>query len=235
MASSRSTEYSYVMPGDTNSLFTRHLLDGLRGAAPGPGGVIRVFDLFDYVQPRVTADEPQQHPIFKAEIEENFPVALYAGGKAPPPAPPTPPAEDYAFDAFVNYSGQKADRRWVRDTLLPHLEKAGLRVTADFRAPLGVPKITFAEDAVQHSRYTLVVLSPAYLDSSFAEFDGLLGQHLGQEQARYRVLPLMVEECMPRLGLRILPILDMSDEEEFEINVERLVYQLRQPPEGRRR
>jgi len=34
LASSRSTEYSYVLPGAENSLFTRHLLAGLRGGIP---------------------------------------------------------------------------------------------------------------------------------------------------------------------------------------------------------
>ena len=77
LASSRSTESSYILPGAANSLFTQHLMAGLRGAAPGPGGVIRIFDLFHYLQPRVTSDQPRQHPIFKAEVEENFPIALY--------------------------------------------------------------------------------------------------------------------------------------------------------------
>jgi hypothetical protein len=39
----------------------------------------------------------------------------------------------------------------------------------------------------------------------------------------------MREECQPRLGLRTLFFLDMTDEDEFEMNIERLVYQLQQP------
>ena len=70
LASSRSDEYSYVEPGASNSLFTEHLLGGLRGGAPGAGGVIRIFDLYDYVQQRVTAARDNQHPIV---LEENFP------------------------------------------------------------------------------------------------------------------------------------------------------------------
>ena len=90
LAASRSDEYSWVLPGASNSLFTQHLLAGLRGGAPGPGGVIRIFDLFDYVQRRVVADRSDQHPLFKAELEENFPVALYLGGKAPVLPQPVP-------------------------------------------------------------------------------------------------------------------------------------------------
>jgi hypothetical protein len=43
----------------------------------------------------------------------------------------------------------------------------------------------------------------------------------------------MREECTPRLGLRILFLLDMADEDEFDTNIERLVYQLKQLPRGR--
>src|SRR5439155_23180829 len=75
IASSRDSESSWVMPGDENSVFTLHLLAGLRGAVTSPDGLIRIFDLFSYLQPKVTADEPGQHPIFKAEVEENFPIA----------------------------------------------------------------------------------------------------------------------------------------------------------------
>jgi len=235
LASSRSTEYSWVLPGAKNSLFTQHLLSGLRGGAPGPGGVIRIFDLFDYVQPRVTEAQSSQHPIFKAEIEENFGVALFMGGKAATSIPTTVPADEYTHDVFISYSSQKPDKTWVRKTLLPRLEAEGLRVAVDFRAPLGVPKIVFRESAIQESRYTILLLSEAYLDSNYGEFENLVAQHLGLEESQYRLLPLMIEECTPRLGLRILPMLDMSDEDEFEENIDRLIYQLRQPPARRKR
>jgi tetratricopeptide (TPR) repeat protein len=90
IASSRDTEVSWVLPGSDNSLFTQYLLAGLRGGAPGRDGLIRIFDLFDYIQPKVTADQPNQHPIFKAELEENFPISLYLGGLLlPSELPPT--------------------------------------------------------------------------------------------------------------------------------------------------
>tara|TARA_R110000851_G_scaffold27216_1_gene76665 strand:- start:67 stop:591 length:525 start_codon:yes stop_codon:yes gene_type:complete len=75
------------MGGACNSVFTAALLEGLRGAADRhEEGVIKVFDLFEYVAhqvPRLTDDA--QHPIFKAsQLEQNFPVALSRGGaKAP--------------------------------------------------------------------------------------------------------------------------------------------------------
>ena len=230
LASSRSTEKSYVMSGAANSLFTQHLLGGLRGGAIGTGGVIRILDLFNYLQPKVTQDFSNQHPILKAEIEENFPIALYQGGKAATPIPTAPPTDAYEYDVFLSYRAKEVDKAWVRKKLLPYLESKGLRVFIDLKFPLGVPVITSIERAIQRSRYTLVVLSPAYLESSYAEFERLLATHIGLEESQYRLIPIMHEKCTPRLGLRILFLLDMTDEDEFETNIERIVYQLRQSP-----
>ncbi len=83
IASSRATEYSYALNGARNSIFTEHLLGALRGAARTHGdGVIRVFEVFNYVSERVRQAMPdRQHPIFKASnLEDNFAVALELGG-----------------------------------------------------------------------------------------------------------------------------------------------------------
>ncbi len=91
MASSRADETSLVLGGMTNSLFTHYLLEGLRGQAGSPElGYVGVFDLFDHVS-RNVPKRAEQHPIFKAEVEDNFPVALYLGGeKRALPAVPQP-------------------------------------------------------------------------------------------------------------------------------------------------
>jgi len=233
LASSRSTEESYILSGATNSLFTQHLLDGLKGAVIGPGGVIRILDLFSYLQPKVTKDWPQQHPILKAEIEENFPIALYMGGKVATPLPTILPNDGYKYDVFISYVAKDADKTWVRKTLLPSLESKGLKVAIDSHFRLGVPLLTSMERAIQQSRYTIIILSPSYLENSYGEFENLVAQHLGLEESKYRLIPIMREECRPRLGLRILFLLDMTNEDEFADNIERLIYQLWQPPTGR--
>lgn len=232
VASSRSSEFSHVLPGAPNSLFTQHLLDGLRGGAPGPGGVIRIFDLFHYLQPKVTAAHHDQHPIFKADLEENFPIALYCGGKAPAPMPGSP-VDEFKYDVFLSYRQQEPDKAWVRKVLLPRLEKAsGLRACVDYRDfRLGAPLVLEMARAVEQSRYTLAVLSPTYLESNFTELENVLAEHLGLEKSQRRLLAVMRQSCTPRLGIRARLWLDMTDDEEFEMNVERLVHELRQPPE----
>lgn len=83
MAASRQDEPSYILSGMKNSLFTHYLLEALRGSVRSRGdGIIRVFDIFDYVSEKVPARHSAQHPIFKAaDLENNFPVSLYMGGK----------------------------------------------------------------------------------------------------------------------------------------------------------
>ncbi len=81
---SRSTEYSLVMPGARNSVFTQHLLEVLKGETPSQGnGFVRVFHVFEHVAASVpVTTSEQQHPIFKAtDVETNFPVALEKGGR----------------------------------------------------------------------------------------------------------------------------------------------------------
>ena len=232
LASSRSTEFSYVLPDAANSLFTQHLLAGLRGGTPGPGGVIRIFDLFHYLQPRVTREQPNQHPIFKAEVEENFPIALYLGGKAPAPMLSAPPADHFAYDVFISYRRQEPDRSWVRRTLQPQIEAQGLRACIDHRDfRLGAPLVLEMACAVEQSRYTLAVLSPVYLTSNFTELENVLAEHLGLETSQRRLLAVLREPCTPRLGMRARLWLDMTEDEEIERNIERLVYELRQPPD----
>jgi uncharacterized caspase-like protein len=62
---------------ERNSAFTHHLLAGLRGGAEGVGGVIRVCDLFRYVQQKFAGEPIPQQPIFKAELEEDYPIARH--------------------------------------------------------------------------------------------------------------------------------------------------------------
>ncbi|WP_298410212.1 caspase family protein [Janthinobacterium sp.] len=83
MASCRADETSGVFNSARNSVFTTTLLAGLKGAADkGASGVIKVFDLFNYISEEVPKLIPEtQHPIFKADnLEVNFAVALNQGG-----------------------------------------------------------------------------------------------------------------------------------------------------------
>ncbi|AGA08859.1 caspase family protein [Sinorhizobium meliloti] len=94
LASSRASETSLVLRGERNSVFTKAVLDGLRGGAPAEtDGTIRIFTLFNHIAEKVRQAVPgRQHPIFKAtDLEDDFPIALSLGGRKSPgrimPAP----------------------------------------------------------------------------------------------------------------------------------------------------
>ncbi|MEQ8321889.1 MAG: caspase family protein [Rhodospirillales bacterium] len=80
LASSRHEEPSAILPGDRNSLFTKHLINGFRGAAGhDPDGFVRVFELFNFVAVNVRRERPVQNPALSAKlVEDNFPVAFCA-------------------------------------------------------------------------------------------------------------------------------------------------------------
>lgn len=231
IASSRETEESWIIPRDArNSLFTKHLLDGLRGGVPGPDGLIRINDLFHYLQPKVKEDQPKQHPILKAEIEENFPIALHLGGEETP-IPSSSLDDGFEYDVFISYRHQEPDKTWVRKKLLPRLESQGLRICIDYKCfRLGRPLVNEMERAVIESRYTLAVLTSAYEESGFTDLENIMADHLGRDKKQSRFLSVLLEDYTPRLRFRSRYHLDMTDHDEIEENVSRLIYQLRQPP-----
>jgi hypothetical protein len=232
ISATRETDPAYVRHGAKYGVFTGHFLEGLRGAARGEGGVIRILDLYTYVQEKVVADQPNQRPVLKVELEENYPIVLYRGGKAPAFKPIERHEDGFEYDVFLSYRHQDPDKTWVRKTLYPRLKAEGLKVcldVVDFR--LGEPVINEMERAVVESRYTTAVLTPAYLSSNFTDFENVIAQHLGLEQSQRRFLGLLREPCKPRLGIRALYYLDMSDDDEFDLGVARLAAQLREPPD----
>jgi hypothetical protein len=194
LASSRSDEYAYTLPGAANSVFTTHLLAGLRGDIAADDGLIRIFDLFEYVQPRVTnAMVGRQHPVFKAEIEENFPVALRLGGQAKAVAR----AKDgFIFDAYLVYAEKsERDREWVWRNLIPPLEAAGLRVAvSDDVLQAGAARVATVQRGMQQARRTVIVLSEAFLSDSMAAFEAILAQTVGIDlENSWRVAPVLIE------------------------------------------
>ena len=235
LAASRSDGLAYVVPGHRNGIFTHHLLEGLRGGALGIGGVVRVCDLFHYVQERVTAAQPGQRPVFKAELEENYPLAFFRGGSAPPILALRRPSDEFEYDAFVSYRREDPeDRAWTERTLVPALESRGLRLCLehrDFR--LGRARVNEIERAVQSSRYTIGVFSPAYLDGAFQGFEEVLASHETIERKVPRFLPLVRRPCPLRLRQRMTTTLDLSDPAEVEAGLQRLALALVESPHER--
>jgi len=224
------------MPGDRDSTMTGYLIDGLRGAASGVGGVIRICDLFHYVQQHVAAEPLGQHPVFKAELEENYPIARARTPAAAAVAMAVPPAPDgLGYDVFLSYARRDPEiRAWVERVLVPFLESCGIRICLEHRDfALGRPRLREMERAVTDSRYTLAVLSPSYVEDGFTEFQSLIAQHLALETREPRLIPLLRRACRLELGTRMTSLLDLTRDEEVPAGLERLALALREPPRPR--
>jgi hypothetical protein len=213
-------------------LFTKHLLAGLDGGARGEDEFIRIFDLFEYVQPRVTAAQPMQHPIFKADLEDNFPVALRLGGvKAAADQQAEP--DGFLYDAYVSYVEREPDASFVWEKLVPPLRNAGLRVvvSGDAEQP-GVARVVSIERGIRQSKRTIVALSSAYLEDHMADFQNVLADSMGIQEGTYRLLPVKIEELgAARVSTRLgqLVTLDLVHPSRAPREFERLIAALRAP------
>lgn len=230
IASSRDTEYSHILPHTHNSLFTTHFLAGLQGKAHSDDGLIRIFNLFEYLQPLVVRDVHDQHPIFKSSLEENFPIGLYMGKKQKK----NPPSQgNFLYDVYISYVDKEPDATWVWKTLLPRLKAAHLKIAIsnDVEEP-GVARLISIERAIKLSERIVIVLSPAYLSDYMSDFQNVLAQTLGIQEGKYRLLPIKIapikEEQLP-IRLSMLAIVDLSDSYKAKREFTRLITALRGP------
>jgi len=141
------------------------------------------------------------------------------------PSPVPQRESDFRYDVFVSYSHK--DIVWVRDTLLPRLEQEGLRVCVDYRDfEIGVPSLVNMERAVDHSRHTLLVLTPAWVESEWTEFESLLAGTADPAGRRQKLIPLMIEPCKPPPRIAMLTCADFAEPSDYTEQFNRLLRQL---------
>ena len=155
----------------------------------------------------------------------------------PPPSPsdlqaaPSRPDDQFKYDAFISYSHK--DETWVMDSLLPRLEKAGLRVavSGEFGDP-GVARVVNIERGIQQAKRTVVVLSSNYLADNMADFENVLAQTLGVQEGAYRLLPVKiapVNDTILPVRIKMLTLLDLSHPRRAEHEFGRLIQALKGP------
>lgn len=131
------------------------------------------------------------------------------------------------YDFFISYRHKEPDKSWVRKTLVPALEAKGLRALIDYRDfRLGAPLITEMARAVEESRFTVAVITSLYIQSNFTELENVMAKQLGLEKSQIRLIGVIRDPDLDinqvRLDIRASLMLDMTDDEEFEVLVERL-------------
>jgi tetratricopeptide (TPR) repeat protein len=133
------------------------------------------------------------------------------------------------FDVFISYS--HLDVEWVRDWLLPRLEAAGLRVCIDSRDfAIGAPSLVNMENAAEHSRKTLLILTPRWLQSEWTKFESLLIQAEDPSGVQRRTLPLLLEKCQLPKRLAIFTHADFTDSTNWENELKRVIAAIREAP-----
>lgn len=136
--------------------------------------------------------------------------------------------EEWAYDLFVSYAD--ADKEWVEGYLLDALKGADIPYHSESAFALGVPRIKAFEEAIQKSKRTLLIISPAFLVDEFAEFTSILNISYGAEFGLWPVIPL-IRHSVPELplSLRMLTSLLATNETEQKAAVEHLCRELQRP------
>lgn len=134
----------------------------------------------------------------------------------------------WIYDLFI--SAVEADKGWVEGYLISELEKAEISCISESDFNLGVPRINEFERVIQQSRYTLLVISQAYLADDLTRFTDILAQSYGEQVGTWPVIPLTLQEGLqlpPRL--KMLKGLKATTSAQWEAALESLCSQFQHP------
>ena len=135
---------------------------------------------------------------------------------------------------LLHITHARQDEAWVRGVMLPALGLIEGQYWTRAEDDLGALKLQELERAVQACRYTLLVASSAARVDEWAQFAGVLAQHLGVEEGKPRLILIArdfepaserARELLP-LRQRCLTCLDCSDPERSAAALAALAAQL---------
>jgi WD40 repeat protein len=127
-------------------------------------------------------------------------------------------ASRYAYDLFIVHA--EADASFVRGYLVPVLNVTPARVLLIDEVSLGGVIVSEIDRSILRSRFTVVVLSPAYLTDRWAVFGEQLASHVSMEDSH--VIPLRLVDCHLPLRLAARVSLDFTNPAIWDIEAARL-------------
>ena len=239
LGAGRDQEEAHELPELAHGLLTYHLLEALRGNVASEDGLIRMFDLFEYVQSRVTTHQTDkvQHPILKANPEDNLPLALYRGGER---GVVDRDEEGFRYDVYLSFADEVASHARqmtakmkrirplrkpyeVWEGVIPILQEAGLRIAiSNDVEKTGVARVATPERGIAQSKYRVILLSEAYLAHRRNELDTILAH----ETEPHRLLLVKMEpldESQLPAGLANSSIFDLAKPSRTEETFNRLL------------
>lgn len=126
---------------------------------------------------------------------------------------------------FISYSHK--DKKWVTEYLLANLEKNSIKCHIDFRDfEIGKPSLLCMEEAIEKCDKTILVYTPNWIESEFAQFEGVLLQTDSPLNSKKKIIPIMLENCDIPKRLKILNFADFADENEWDAQLQRVIKQI---------
>lgn len=129
--------------------------------------------------------------------------------------------DSFQYDAFVSY--HPAHEEWVFTYLLPRLEADRVRVITSAEGfEGGGVRVLEIEKAIRNSRCTVAIITPAWLQSYWNDFEIVLSQTLSPADLKRKVIPVLLQpgEVPARLGH--LVVVDLTNEKRREQRVRKL-------------
>lgn len=117
-------------------------------------------------------------------------------------------AKNYNYDFFISFADADAD--WVQGYLIPNLGLSSDRLMTRENFPVGSNKVAEFERAITQSRYTLLILSPAFLKDEWSAYGDALVAGARVIDARNQLIPLKRKTCELPLHLEIINELDFT-------------------------
>ncbi|MCK4599535.1 TIR domain-containing protein [Candidatus Bipolaricaulota bacterium] len=144
-----------------------------------------------------------------------------------------PDQPEFDYDVFISYSSH--DRQWVRGDLLKRIEEAGLHAFVDFRDfKRGAPSIKEMERGVTMCRKTLLILTPAYIESEWCEIEAIMLATLSPANRDLRLIPLLKVPCSKPLRISMLTHIDFTDSADLDLAWFQLLSALEAPLDSER-
>ena len=138
------------------------------------------------------------------------------------------------YDAFISYARNDGA---VARQLAQELAEAGFTTFID-EASLAAGN-SFAQElsrAIRDSRFVLVLVSPSYVESRWAqkELQLAMNEELQMPLGAVKVIPILIDDCDVPFLIRDKHVLDLRNRESFRPQVERLIANLKslREPDG---
>ena len=120
----------------------------------------------------------------------------------------------FKYDVFAFYA--ESDRQWTHKVLLPQLALQPSRIATRETPRPGEARLSAYEHLVENSRFTLLVLTPAFVNECWTDYVEKLAKHWNVESASTRVIPVRFKPVQVSLGIRMMVDVNFEDPANYE-------------------